>query len=251
MPRYVLHLAYDGTSYSGWQKQPDARTVQGEIEQALQALTQEKIHLYGSGRTDTGVHAEDQYAHFDTHIPVEDDWLAGRLQRMLPDDILIYRIKLVPEHFHARFDAQWRRYRYQLLRRPDPFQRLYAWYPGVELDWKAMEDGLVLLKGEHDFAGFSRKSGDLPHYRCTVLDAGLDMTDGQMVFIRIQANRFMRSMMRAVVGALVSVARGSKDPEWFKKQLKESSEWDNNLIAPAHGLYLEKVFYSESVLDLT
>ena len=251
MPRYVIQLAYDGTQYAGWQKQPDARSVQGEVERALQTLTQEEILLYGSGRTDTGVHAEEQFAHFDAHIPVEAIWLVGRLRRMLPEDILVRRIVEVPEHFHARFDAQWRQYRYQLLRAPDPFQRLYAWHPGSDLDWNAMDGCLVMLKGEHDFAGFSRKSGELPHFRCTILSAERVESGQDIVVIRIRANRFLRSMMRAVVGGLVSVAQGKRGADWFQKQLDEGTELDNIGLAPPQGLYLEKVFYPKSHLDLT
>ena len=251
MPRYVILLAYDGTHYAGWQKQPDARSVQGEIEQALQTLTQEEILLYGSGRTDTGVHAEEQFAHFDAHIPVETSWLTGRLRRILPEDIFIRHIKEVPEHFHARFDAQWRQYRYQLLRAPDPFQRLYAWHPGNDLNWDVVDRCLEMLKGEHDFSGFSRKSGDLPHFRCTILSADRVDVGQNVVAIRIRANRFLRSMMRAVVGGLVSVACGKKEAGWFQKQLDKGTELDNFGFAPPQGLYLEKVFYPKSLLDLT
>ncbi len=251
MPRYVVQLAYDGTQYSGWQKQPDVRSVQGEVEKALQTLAQEEILLYGSGRTDTGVHAEDQVAHFDTHLPVEPAWLTGRLRRLLPEDILIRCIREVPEHFHARFDAQWRQYRYQLLRSPDPFKRLYAWHPGGEIAWESMDKALEQLMGEHDFSGFSRKSGELPHCRCTIYHAEQVARGDDMVVIRIRANRFLRSMMRGVVGGLVSIALGKKEPDWFKKQLNEGTELDNIALAPAHGLYLEKVFYPKTVLDLT
>ena len=251
MPRYVIQLAYDGTEYFGWQKQPDVRTVQGTLEQAMQTLLQEDISLYGSGRTDTGVHAEDQYAHFDAHIPVDTGWLAGRLRRMLPEDVLVRRIKEVPEHFHARFDAHWRQYRYQVLRKPDPFRRRYAWYPGEVPDWDAIDSGLRRLAGEHDFSGFSRKSEDLPHSRCTVLLAKREVSPDGLVVVRIRANRFLRSMMRALVGGLIHVAQGKKEPEWFENQLNKGTELDNIALAPAHGLYLEKVFYPESVLDLT
>jgi tRNA pseudouridine38-40 synthase len=251
MPRYVIQLSYDGTEFFGWQKQPDARTVQGTLEQALQTLLQEDISLYGSGRTDTGVHAEEQFAHFDVHIPVEADWVVERLRRMLPDDLLVQMVREVPEHFHARFDAHWRQYRYQLLTGPDPFRRRHAWYPGEVADWQSVDNGLQLLAGEHDFAGFSRKTDDLPHSRCTVLLAEREVTSDGLVVVRIRANRFLRSMMRALTGALISVGQGRKDPEWFEEQLKNGRELDNIPLAPPNGLFLEKVFYPESVLGLT
>ncbi len=251
MPRYVIKLAYDGTEFFGWQKQPDARTVQGTLEQALQTMLQEEIALYGSGRTDTGVHAEEQFAHFDVHIPAEADWLVERLRRMLPDDLLVQAVREVPEHFHARFDAHWRQYRYQLLTEPDPFLRRHAWYPGEVTDWKTVDDVLQLLFGEQDFAGFSRKNDDLPHSRCTVLLAEREVTPDGLVVVRIRANRFLRSMMRALTGALISVAQDRKDFEWFEEQLKSGREMDNIPLAPPNGLFLEKVFYPESVLGLT
>ncbi len=251
MPRYVVQLTYDGSRYNGWQRQPDAETVQGEVEQALSTLTQEEIRLSGSGRTDTGVHADNQFAHFDIPIPVDRNSLLYRLWRILPDDIYVRDIREVGEHFHARFDAGWRQYRYQLLLHPDPFHRMYAWYPGERLDWKAMRSCLASLEGEHDFSGFSRKSGELPHSRCTVLSAGIEMQSGNLVYVRIRANRFLRSMVRAIVGGLVTVGSGKKNTEWFEKHLKEGMEIDNIALAPAKGLFLEKVFYPKSVLDLT
>ncbi len=251
MPRYVIQLAYDGTDYFGWQKQPDARTVQGTLEQAIQTLLQEEISLYGSGRTDTGVHAEEQYAHFDAHIPVEPDWLVERLRRMLPGDILVRRVKEVPEHFHARFDAHWRQYRYQVLVEPDPFRHRFAWYPGGISDWGQINRGLQLLSGEHDFAGFSRKTEDLPHSRCTILLAERELAEDGLVVVRVRANRFLRAMMRALVGGLIQVAQGKKDADWFENQLIKGMELDDIALAPAQGLILEKVFYPESVLDLT
>ncbi len=251
MPRYVIQLSYDGTEFFGWQKQPDVRTVQGTLEQAMRTLLQEEISLYGSGRTDAGVHAEEQYAHFDAHIPVDAKWLAERLCRMLPEDILVHRVKEVPEHFHARFDAHWRQYRYQLLPGPDPFRRRHAWYPGEVADWDSVDRCLQLLVGEHDFAGFSRKTGDLPHSRCTVLLAEREVTPDGLVVVRIRANRFLHAMMRALSGGLISAAQGRKDVTWFENQLKMGRELDNIALAPAHGLFLEKVFYPVSVLDLT
>lgn len=251
MPRYVIQLSYDGSRYNGWQRQPDVKTIQGEVEQALSTVTQEEVRLYGSGRTDTGVHAENQYAHFDMYIPVEEEELVYRLQRMMPEDIHVWSIREVGEHFHARFDAQWRQYRYQLLLQPDPFQRRYAWYPGDGLDWQAMLSCLESIRGEQNFAGFSRKTGDLPHSRCTIISADLEMHNKSMVFVRIRANRFLRSMIRALIGGLVSVGSGKKDKEWFTKHLKKGLELDNIALAPARGLFLEKVFYPKAVFDLT
>ncbi|MEX2657134.1 MAG: tRNA pseudouridine(38-40) synthase TruA [Balneolales bacterium] len=251
MPRYLIHLAYDGTNYSGWQKQPDAETVQGVLERVLQTLTQEEIRLYGSGRTDTGVHAEDQYAHFDTHIPVDEPTLVDRLRRMLPEDMYIRGLRVVSEHFHARFDAAWREYRYQLLLHPDPFQRMYAWYPGEGLDREVMRSCLSLIEGEHDFSGFSKKNGDLPHSCCTVLQACLEIHGNNMAFVHIRANRFLRSMIRAIVSGVVSVGSGKKNIKWFQQQLHEGTEIDQIALAPARGLFLAKVFYPKPVLDLT
>ena len=251
MPRYLIEIAYDGTHYRGWQKQPDARTVQGDIERALQTVIQEDIHLYGSGRTDAGVHAVQQCAHFDTFMPIETEWLADRLRRMLDDDLYVHSIREVSEHFHARFDARWREYRYHLLLRPDPFKRLHAWYPGDGVAWDEIGECLQMLQGELDFAGFSRKTPDMPHTRCTMFKAELSSNADSLVVIRLQANRFLRSMVRSLVGGLVTVGIGKKNTEWFKKHLKTGMEIDNIALAPARGLFLQKVFYPDDVLDLT
>jgi len=251
MPRYVMQLSYDGTRYYGWQRQPDHETVQGVVEEAASRVIQEEIKLYGSGRTDTGVHAEEQFAHFETHIPVECDDLVYRLQRMLPEDIYVNEIRETGEHFHARFDAGWRQYRYQLLLQRDPFCRRYAWYPGDGLDWVAIRECVAALEGENDFSGFSRNSEELPHSRCTVMESSIEMENERLVFFRIRANRFLRSMVRAIVGGLVSVGTGKKSVTWFKNHLVEGTEIDNIALAPARGLFLEKVFYPKSVLDLT
>ena len=251
MPRYVVHLAYDGTDYFGWQKQPDVQTVQGTVERAIRTVTQEEVQLYASGRTDTGVHAESQYAHFDTHIPLDEGNLNYRLRSLLPDDIHIYKIFQVPEYFHARFDAEWRQYRYQLLFQPDPFQNRYSWYPGEKPDPEVIQECMDLLQGVHDFAGFSRKSGDLPHSRCTIHLAEIELKADNMMIIRIRANRFLRSMLRAIVGGMVRVSHGKKSKNWFERQLKEEQELKDTTLAPAKGLCLEKVFYPDSAFDLT
>lgn len=251
MPRYLLHLAYDGTCYCGWQKQPDKVTIQGVIEKALETVTQEYISLYASGRTDSGVHASEQFAHFDTHIPVEEIRLAARLQKILPDDIKINGIRAVPDLFHARFDAQWRQYRYQVLLSPDPFLRLFAWYPGDGMDFEVLNQGINVLEGEHDFSGFTRKASDMPHCRCTIHKAIMEHSSPNMMVIRIRANRFMRSMMRALVGGLISIASGKKNLAWFKNHLENGRDLNNIPLAPGSGLFLEKVFYPGSILDLT
>ncbi len=251
MPRYVIRLSFDGTRYHGWQRQPEEPTVQGVVEQAASKVLQEEIALYGSGRTDAGVHAEEQFAHFETHIPVDGADLLYRLGRMLPEDIHVSDVRETTEHFHARFDAVWRQYRYQLLLDEDPFKRMYAWYPGNGLDWQSMRACLTALEGEYDFSGFSRNSEDLPHRRCTILERSMEMKDENLVCVHIRANRFLRSMVRALIGGIVTVGFGKKNVDWFKKHLNQGSEIDNIALAPAKGLFLEKVFYPQSVLDLT
>ena len=251
MPRYVIRLSYDGGRFNGWQKQPEVNTIQGTVEQAIRTITQEKVTLYGSGRTDTGVHAEQQFAHFDTVIPIDEQFLLHRLQRMLPDDIFVYGIREVAEHFHARFDAKWRQYRYQLLLHPDPFHRQYAWYPGSNLDWESFAECLMLIEGEHDFSGFCRKGDNITHCRCTVLYTKLEQHEDSMVLVYIRANRFLRSMIRTLTGAMVTVGIGKKNTEWFCNHLHEGEEIDNIAIAPSKGLFLEKVFYPKDDLDLT
>lgn len=248
MPRYLITLAYDGTCYHGWQKQPDAQTVQGEVERVMQILTREEIELYASGRTDSGVHAETQYAHFHVGSPLDLMALKEKMGRMLSDAIQLLDIIEVPDAFHARYDAEWRQYRYQVLLKPNPFLRMYAWYPGKGINLSLLGECLKKIEGIHDFSGFSRKADELPHQRCHILKASYEEKKGNMIIIRIKANRFLRSMVRALTGAALSVAFSRKEPLWFDHQLKSGESLANVPLAPSKGLFLEEVFYPERVL---
>ena len=247
MPRFLMRISYDGTCFQGWQKQPEGRTVQGEVERALGVLMQKEISLYGSGRTDTGVHAEAQYAHFDTPEPVDHAFICDRLRKLLPREIWVHGVFPVRDDFHARFDALWRQYRYQLLLTPDPMLRLYGWFPGYELDHEQLRKCVAITLGEHDFSGFSKKNEDLPHHRCTILAAAIERDDSSAVLqIRFRANRFLRSMIRGLVGAAVTVARRRESTGWFRECLDERKQMEQITLAPARGLILEKVFYPDS-----
>ncbi|MDI6401115.1 tRNA pseudouridine(38-40) synthase TruA [Balneolaceae bacterium ANBcel3] len=250
MARYALQLVYDGTHFFGWQRQPGHPTVQGALEEALSRVTQQAMSLYGSGRTDTGVHAECQYAHFDSETALDTGDLLHRLNRMLPDSMLIKSLFQVPDDFHARFSAEWRQYRYQLLTCPDPFRRGFAWYPGWEPDPEKLKSCLNLLPGEHDFSGFSKPTPELAHSRCRILHVECYQAEERMLLVRIRANRFLRSMVRGLMAAAVEVSMGKKSVDWFKNHLKEGTKLPNIALAPPGALFLEEVFYPESSFQL-
>lgn len=249
--RYFITLSYDGTNYSGWQTQPDATTVQETIEQALTlvARSPEPIAILGAGRTDAGVHARGMVAHVDLPMsPDEARQLIYRTDRYLPHDIALYDIRPVREDAHARFSATSRTYRYYVTLRKDPFQEarmLRLYFP---LDFDRMNEAAGRLKDFTDFTSFSKLHTDVKTNNCRVTEAywQAGAEEGQWTFT-ITADRFLRNMVRAVVGTLFQVGKGRLSVEDFCAVIEAKDRGQAGSSAPAHALYLEQVGYPEDL----
>lgn len=248
--RYFLYLSYDGTDFLGWQSQPEGRTVQGELEQRLSTLLRRPISVVGAGRTDSGVHASQMVFHLDLEYPSEDpEELIFRLRRFLPSDIAIHGIRRVTEGAHARFDAVSRLYGYHVRTSPSPFTRKYCTLLPKGTDFEAMNRAARYLIGEHDFTTFSKTHSQVRTHLCTVTEAQWEREgeeEGRYVF-HIRANRFLRNMVRAIVGTLLEVGSGRITPEDFRDKLAAMDRSVCGTTAPSEGLFLEEVSYPEEI----
>jgi tRNA pseudouridine38-40 synthase len=247
--RFKLTIEYTGTRYSGWQVQINARTVQGEIERAVREATQVKsFELYGSGRTDAGVHALAQVAHLDIDTTLPPETLRMRINDALPSDINLLRVEKVRHRFHARHDAVARSYIYQLSRRRTAFAKPFVWWVKDALDAGAMRDAAVRLVGFHDFRSFS---DDDPREKSTEVQLdSLDVyEDGDLILIHVEGSHFIWKMVRRLVGVLVEVGRGAMTPDAAATLLTTASDLPARLTAPASGLFLERVYYEGEPRD--
>ncbi|AKP50133.1 tRNA pseudouridine(38-40) synthase TruA [Cyclobacterium amurskyense] len=245
-PRYFIELSYDGKNYHGWQKQTNAISVQEELEKALSILFRQPISIMGSGRTDAGVHALQQFAHFDYELELTREYFIKRINGLLPPDIAVFDIFPVNKKAHARFDATFRRYEYHITFRKDPFIMGKAWHCYYDLDLEAMASAASLLLGRQDFECFSRRKTNVKTFECEINNAYWEQTSNGLVF-HIQANRFLRGMVRAIVGTLVKVGRGQLDSAGVTEIIANK---DRNLAgtsAPPQGLFLSKVNYTDRI----
>jgi tRNA pseudouridine38-40 synthase len=245
MPRFKLTLEYAGTRYSGWQIQKNARTVQGELDRAIRTVTtRSKFELYGSGRTDAGVHALAQVAHLDIATALPPHTLLTRLNDELPSDINLLRIEKAHHKFHARHSAIGRGYLYQVARRRTAFAKPYVWWVREPLDGKAMREAAALCLGLHDFQSFT---DDDPEEKSTkVLLERLvieELDSGGLLIVRISGSHFVWKMVRRLVGVLVAVGRGEVTQQAMRTFLSQKSDVPAKLTAPASGLFLEWVRY--------
>ncbi len=240
--RYFIELSYKGTNYHGWQIQPDASSVQEEITKALATILQEKILLVGAGRTDAGVHASQMFAHVDTVKKLTDDYV-HKLNAILPNDIVIKSIKEVSDETHARFDAVSRTYEYRILLGRDPFLLDITWQLHQKnLQIEKMNEAANLLFEYEDFESFSKVKTDVNTFNCTIMKAVWTLEDKHLIFY-IKANRFLRNMVRAIVGTLLEVGLGKKTVEDFRKIIESKKRSEAGLSVPAKGLFLTEVCY--------
>jgi len=243
MPRFRLLLEYNGTRYSGWQVQQNARTVQGELIRAAREVTRrDKLEVYGAGRTDAGVHALGQVAHLDVASTLPAGALRAKLNEALPSDICIRDIRVVSHRFHARHDAVARRYLYQISRRRTAFAKPYVWWVREPLDLDAMRAGAASFVGMHDFEAFSDDDASEKSTKVQVNDLTIE-EDGALVLVRVTGSHFLWRMVRRLVGVLVAVGSGTLRPDDTSKLLAGTGELPATLTAPASGLFLEGVVY--------
>lgn len=244
--RYFLEIAYNGKSYCGWQRQPNAMSVQETIEHALSNLLGERTVITGAGRTDTGVHAKQLYAHFDIAIQPDIEHLIYRLNAFLPKDIAIKDLVPVTEEAHARFDALEREYEYHIVFNKNPFKQELAFYTTKKPDIALMNAGAKMLFNYEDFKCFSRSKTDVKTYHCKIKKAQWEWQGDTLVFT-IRADRFLRNMVRAIVGTLLNVGYGKTSLEDLHDIILSKDRSRAGASAPAHGLYLTKVVYPKSI----
>ena len=243
--RYCIIFSYDGTAYHGWQYQPNANSVQEELEKALFTTLREKVSVTGAGRTDTGVHARMMTCHFDWHEALDCAHLQFKLNCLLPEDIAVSEVKSVNEDWHARFTATARTYHYYITTRKDAFNRDYALRLYFPLDIEQMNRAASLLLKHNDFGCFCKSHSDNKTNLCTVTEAQWIVQDAHTFYFRVTANRFLRNMVRAIVGTLIEVGKGKMTIEQFEEVLHSGSRSNAGESVPARGLFLEKITYPE------
>jgi tRNA pseudouridine38-40 synthase len=251
MQRYFIELSYNGTPYHGWQIQPNALTVQECLDKALSVYFRQPVSTVGCGRTDTGVHATQFYAHFDL-VPADEDqpamktaapqkWVAG-INSLLPYEIAVKRIFEVETDAHARFDATERAYHYHLHFHKDPFKLNRSWLYKGALDLKIMNEAAALLPGYTDFSCFSKSNTQTFTNNCSITQAFFETTDNGLQFT-IRADRFLRNMVRAIVGTLVRIGKNEITLAQFKEIIESKDRSNAGQSVPACGLYLVSVIY--------
>ncbi|VXD20804.1 tRNA pseudouridine(38-40) synthase TruA [Marinoscillum sp. 108] len=248
--RYFLDISYRGTAFHGWQIQPNAHTVQEEINRALSIILQQDISCLGSGRTDTGVHALQQIAHFDAELSDTLDQLQYRLNGLLPAEVSINSIRPVKPEAHARFDAVRRTYHYHLHRQKDPFKTGVSYFFSRSLEAAPIQEAIGLMKNWKNFQAFSKVHTDVNHFDCDIYEINWQETNEGYVF-SVSANRFLRGMIRAMVGTLLEVGQGRLNQTDLKNILESGERSRAGRAVPAEGLFLTEVKYPESIyLDI-
>lgn len=248
MNRYFMYLAYNGANYCGWQIQPNGLSVQEVIEKSLSTLLRMPITIVGAGRTDAGVHAREMAAHFEAEVQ-DVTLLTNKLNRILPKDIVVYKIVRVKEDAHARFDATSRLYRYYLTTEKDPFMYPYKYKVHGSIDVEMMNKCSRILFEYIDFTSFSKLHTDVKTNDCKIIHAQWEQQGEDYVFT-IQANRFLRNMVRAVVGTLLEAGRGKLDEAGMRRVIEAKDRAVAGLSVPAHALFLEEIGYPPHIFEV-
>lgn len=249
MQRYFITFSYDGTRYHGWQIQPNGDSVQQRLQEALSTLLREPVSVTGAGRTDTGVHARMMVAHFDSDACFEaadginEAQLAYKLNRLLPYDIAVEKVERVSAEMHARFSATSRTYHYYIHTKKDPFRRAYSCELHYELDFAKMNEAARVLMDYEDFGAFCKAGADVKTTLCHVTAARWIQTSATTWYFEITANRFLRNMVRAVVGTLIDVGRGRLSLEGFRQVIEGKQRTEAGESMPGNALFLEDIKY--------
>lgn len=248
--RYFLELSFDGTAYHGWQVQKNARGVQEVLTGALSTLLRFPAELTGAGRTDTGVHAEQMYCHFDTEFPIkENSDLIYHLNALLPHDVAVNQLIPVNEKAHARYDAISRTYHYRMHIKKDVFKINKSWFYPHSLKFDLMNEACIRLMDFEDFGCFSKSRTQTKTNLCKVMESVWTISDGEIQF-HIRADRFLRNMVRAIVGTMIEIGRGDMDLKSFEEVILSGKRSQAGISVPAHGLYLSAVEYPESIFKI-
>lgn len=249
MLRYFLEVAYKGTDYSGFQIQKNARTIQSEIERAFQIFWKKPFHLTGSSRTDSGVHARQNFFHFDTEIPMLQTQLYN-LNAILSSDIVLRKLYKVNSEAHSRFDATSRTYCYYLHATKNPFLTTTSWYYPFALDVSYLHQAAALVLKQNNFMAFSKKNSQVNNYNCFIQNSSWEMQEDGIFIYTITANRFLRGMVRALVATMLQVGRGTIGLSEFEAHFYTKKIASANFSSPAHGLFLEKIQYPYSLIPV-
>ena len=262
--RYSIKLSYDGSAFCGWQIQNNAKTVQGELEKALKTLAGTYVQVTGAGRTDTEVNAINSIAHFNLpdEVRIEAVQLCYKLNAILPREMTIHQISEVSPEFHSRFDARSREYCYFIHFKKDPFCEKFSYRMRYQLDIDRMNEAAAHLLGEHDFSCFEKTGGNNATSICTITQArwetycpthaglmGYPYREGEYIVFRIRANRFLRNMVRAIVGSLVEVGSGKRQPEWIADLIANGTRSDAGTSVPGKALFFTGAGYEEHDRD--
>lgn len=250
--RYFLKISYKGSEYHGWQVQQNARSVQGLINETLSKILGEDISVAGSGRTDTGVHALEQYAHFDTSQLLDLQQHLYRFNALLPDDIVVHEILPVQKNAHARFDAQLRSYQYHIHQEKNAFLKGYSYYFRPELDILLMNQAATKLAcgQEQDYACFNKSGGGQENTLCRIGQAHWLQKENSRLVFHISANRFLRNMVRAIVGTMLDIGSRRISLEQFDEILHSGKRSKAGRSVPAEGLYLSEVCYPQEIFTV-
>lgn len=240
--RYFIEFAYNGKNYHGWQYQPHSISVQEVLNKALSTLLKQPIDVTGAGRTDTGVHAKQMYAHFDFNKELDSSFWTKKLNAFLPKDIVVYRIIPLHDDAHARFDATSRTYEYHIHTYKDAFDNEVSWYYFHKLDIDKMNEAAKILFEYKDFKCFSKTHTDVRTFNCVMMEANWKQNGNKLVFT-VAADRFLRNMVRAIVGTLVNVGQDKLTLQEFREIIESRDRNKAGFSVPAHGLYLTKVAY--------
>lgn len=240
--RYFIKLTYKGTNYFGWQYQPDAISVQETLNKALSTLLKTNIDILGAGRTDSGVHAKEMFAHFDYETEIDTQKIVYKLNSFLPKDIAIFDLIKVHDDAHARFDATKRTYEYHIHTKKNAFESDDSWYYSLPLDVEKMNEACKILFEYIDFECFSKTHTDVNTFNCKIFEANWKQNEEKLVFT-ISADRFLRNMVRAIVGTMINIGSGKVSLNDFRKIIESKNRSKAGFSVPAHGLYLTKIEY--------
>jgi tRNA pseudouridine38-40 synthase len=250
--RYFVEIAFDGTNYHGWQTQPNGITVQEIMDRNLSLLLKEPVKSVGAGRTDAGVHATQFYFHFDTHKNIQSSipGFVYKLNQLIPDDISVKNSIKVPDNLHARFDAEWRIYRYFISRYKNPFNYKYSWYCNYKFDLDIMNSCNKILLNNTDFTSFSKLHTDVKTNNCKIFNAEWKKNErDHLIIFEIKADRFLRNMVRAIVGTIIEVGRNKMTIDDFKEIIHKKDRNKAGMSVPAKGLFLTEIKYGHKSLN--
>ncbi len=249
MRRYFMQLAYKGTNFYGWQRQKKQITVQQSLERALSTALREQITVMGAGRTDSGVHAKFYVAHFDAESAFDPAQLVKRINGLTPPDIYVHKIFEPPVKAHARFDALSRTYKYFVHTRPNPFIEEFSCYVYKRLDYEKMQQAAQVLFDYEDFKAFSKAHSGTRHYLCKIYESRWERQDDKLIYT-VKANRFLRNMVRAIVGTLLDIGYGRYTIDDMRRIIEARDRKAASVSAPANGLFLVDIEYPEEIENM-